>query len=149
MARKYLKAAGARYASRAGKYLRSGPGGVNLEQWLTYGLLGAGLFLAFKVLRFGSQAKDTFFAVTDAAGGAIGRGLYDLFHPSEAEQITSTDYSVYFPAEKKFHAVNSLNVDRSGQFMRSGVVYQIVVPKSKMIAQDGTGRQVYKVAEKA
>lgn len=112
------------FQQRAGGYLRDA-GGVNLEKIGVYIALGVGLFLVWKIYSAAKGAKD---ALNDA-GGAIGRGLYDLFHPSAGERLTSPVYAVWYPPQSKFFSVDSADVSDDGTFTKSGVKYRIVIPR--------------------
>lgn len=128
------------YRERAAGYLREGVGGVNIEKVLTLALLGAAVFIGYKIVKagaagakFAGDALNVVKAGTDAVGSALGQGLYDIFHPNETEQITSTDYMVYFPDEKVFKTVNSLAVDLDGGFAIKGKFYDLVILKTPQI----------------
>lgn len=130
---RYAAGAGMRYASRAGGYLREGVGGVNIERVLTLLALAGGLYVGWKVLmgiravgNFASDAGTAAKAVTDAIGGAIGRGLYTLFHPNDPEYSGVSGYIVYFPDEKVFKYIGKEVVDKQGGFQIGGKFYDMV-----------------------
>jgi hypothetical protein len=113
-----------RYASRTT--------GVNFEKILTWGAIGAGLYLAFKVLGLVNSSKDALAA----AGGAIGSGLYDLFHRDPLGETTF--YVVTFP-DGANHSIPSRSIDNAGLFKNSGngvnyfgdgKTYRIMIRKS-------------------
>jgi hypothetical protein len=144
----YATGAGIRAASRAGAYLRAGPGGVNVEKIVFYGALLLGGYVVYRTVTAVSRTASTIKAGTDAVGSAIGRGLYDLFHPNANERATSTMFGVWFPPSGgfpgAFHAVDSLDVDSSGMFKREGIKYQMLILKTPQKAPDG--RAIHKVA---
>lgn len=113
-----------RYASRTT--------GVNFEKILTWGAIGAGLYLALKVVGLIQSAGS----VLTTTGSAIGTGLYDFFHPDTFGE--SLYYNVMFPDGQR-HAVPSRSVNSDGLFRNSnlspqyagdGRMYRILVRKS-------------------
>ena len=97
--------------SRAGKVIRyaSGATGVDFEKWLTWGAIGAGLYLAWKTYSGLSAAAD----VLANTGSAIGSGLYDFFHPDAVGETLF--YTVNFPDGSR-HSVPSSVVAGDGWF---------------------------------
>lgn len=87
---------------------------MKAQDYLILGAVGAGIFLALKLLRPAQAALDAL----GNAGAAIGSGLFDLFHPNQVGETLF--YTTYFPNGSR-HAVASQSVSASGQF-------QMVIP---------------------
>jgi len=87
--------------------------GVNFEKILTWGAIGAGLYLALQVV---GLIKGAGSVLTDT-GSAIGSGLYDLFHRDPLGETTF--YVVTFP-DGVNHSIPSRAIDNSGLFKNTG-----------------------------
>jgi hypothetical protein len=128
------------FKERAGQYLREAPGGLNLEKIAVYSALAFGFYVIYKSWRIGAAVGSAL----NSAGSAAGRGLYDLFHPNAGQRATSVSFVVWFPNEKTFHAVDSLDVSDRGVFSRNGIRYQMVSLKTPKPAPGG--RTINKMA---
>lgn len=73
---------------------------------------------------FVKKAGSTAAAAVEETGGAIGRTIYDLFHPSQVGE--SLYYTVDFPDLGGRHSVASGNVDASGRFLYGARYYQML-----------------------
>jgi hypothetical protein len=114
------------FASRAGGYLREGPGGINFEKLIFYGaivLLGYGIFKAY---RFGSAVASGAKKAAEAAGyGAA--NAFEWFYPFDTGE---TQYwTVQFPGGAK-HAIGSRSVSKDGTFSYNSTKYRLAVDKS-------------------
>jgi hypothetical protein len=130
----YGARAGTRYASRASRYLRQGIGGVNLEKVLTLAAIGGALYLGWKLYKaisavgnFAGEAGKVGKAVTDAIGGALGRGLYSLFNRNDPEYSGVSGYIVFFPDQGGvFKYISKEAVSKDGFFQLGGRYYDLV-----------------------
>lgn len=101
-----------RHARRAVGYA-SRKTGVDFEKYLVWGaIIGVG-YIVLKTLGLISSAKE---ALTET-GGAIGRSVYDWFHPDTVGE--KINYTVKFP-DGSFHTVGSLTVGNDGTFTNKG-----------------------------
>ncbi len=132
-------------ASRAGGYLRAGPGGFNFEKILFYALILGGGFVLWKLIDTaknpnkgtpyeGTGAAGTAGNVVDkilggapsAIGSAIGGKLADWFQKPPTEITT---YKVQMP-DGSYIALDSRTVKADGSFLRNNVRYRMAVDKS-------------------
>jgi hypothetical protein len=116
-----------RYASRQT--------GVDFEKWLTWGAVGVVGYLALQAIGLVKSGVDAVSAAKGAlntAGGAIGRTVYDWFHPNQIGE--SVFYIVRFP-DGFFHSVPSLSVDGQGVFKHKidGKAYRIAVSPTAFV----------------
>lgn len=116
---------------------------MKAENLLTVGLVGVGLYAAYKLLSAGSKVVST-------AAGAVGQaftstqdalasGLYSLFGPTENFGST-TYYTVTFPDGSR-HAVGADLVDGSGQFTWTGYPAGSQPPQQLQIVVDASGNK--------
>lgn len=111
----YATGASLRAAGRAGGYLREGPGGVNLEKIIFYGLLAAGAYVAYKAWKAAGAIGSGVNAATKAAADAY----VNVTHPGVklADGITYTlPNGTKIPASKTTAA-------GGGKFYYSGGIY--------------------------
>lgn len=86
---------------------------------LVLGALAVGGYLVYRTINKVGDSLATF-------GGAIGSGLYDLFHKNQAgEQL---HYTVKFPDGSQ-HAVPSGTVSADGIFSYGGKRYRLAIDK--------------------
>lgn len=83
----------------------------------------------------GAATNNVLGGAPQAVGESIGSGLFSLFNPSADSLASSVTYIVKFPDGAK-HAVDSSNVDGSGQFTYAGLRFQLgIVNGSKVATQ--------------
>lgn len=107
-----MHAAATRYASRAGGYLREGPGGVNLEKVATYALLALGLYIGYKVYKGARAVGDAVGTAREYASAGVTNAI-EWFFPLDIGEMTY--YAVQFPDGNR-HAVGSRAIDSKGYF---------------------------------
>lgn len=122
----YAAGAATRGASRAGTYLREGPGGINFEKILFYGALIGAAYLLFKTYRAGKAIAGAAGAAASAAGTAVAN-VYEWFVPFDTGE--NLFYTVQFPDGTK-HAIGSRTIASDGSFLYNNVRYRMAVDKS-------------------
>jgi hypothetical protein len=139
---------GSAYAGRASGYLREGYGGVNVEKILTYAVLAGVVYFGWKIYKgtkavadFAGDAGTVLKAGTDAVGGAIGRGLYDLFHPDQDYSGVS-GYVTYFTDSKTVAYVDKKALDADGGFAVKGKFYDLIKMKTPVPFTYPNGKKI-------
>lgn len=84
---RYLKTV--RYASRTT--------GVNFEKILTWGAIGAGLYITLQILGFLKKGGEAAGAAYDAAVNATSDALTTVFGPADKWSAMGVGYTVKFP----------------------------------------------------
>ncbi len=117
------------FQSRAGAYLREGPGGVNLEKIAVYAGLAVIAYMAWKAYRIGDKVADTVAAGYDKARTSTGN-VIEWFFPLDVGEMTY--YTIRFP-DGKNHAIGARGIAPDGSFTvptvdrKTGKVTQDVV----------------------